>query len=304
MSADVSIYALCEPDSGEVRYIGQTGDTLSARLYNHITFARHARAQRPINKWLRALVAQGEQPVITLLDTAPNRQAALAQERAQISAHMARGCTLLNVLMTKPARVSVARTRARSVRHPDAMTWQALVRLPDDAGVAVGALAKRLGVERAVAARIVIMQWFEAQERAGGASQDNGDAAPARTTGTRRQPGQRGRGAAGLRAPVLSSTRLRSADAAGPLYRNRSTPVGSRPHCLKKEGTGATRRCGGRLCRRRRTALPDRLQQLLARPPALHTVDKSALERGVIQPPQRHIQAIHPARRRLRAVLL
>jgi len=187
MSADVSIYALCEPDSGEVRYIGQTGDTLSARLYNHITFARHARAQRPINKWLRALVAQGEQPVITLLDTAPNRQAALAQERAQISAHMARGCTLLNVLMTKPARVSVARTRARSVRHPDAMTWQALVRLPDDAGVAVGALAKRLGVERAVAARIVIMQWFEAQERAGGASQDNGDAAPARTTGTRRR---------------------------------------------------------------------------------------------------------------------
>jgi len=45
------------------------------------------------------------------------------------------------------------------------MTWQALVRLPNEAGAAVDALGKRLGVERAVAARIVIMQWFEAQEK-------------------------------------------------------------------------------------------------------------------------------------------
>ncbi len=58
------------------------------------------------------------------------------------------------------------------------MTWQALVRLPDDAGVAVDALAKRLGVERAVAARIILMQWYESQERAGAAGQDDGGASP------------------------------------------------------------------------------------------------------------------------------
>ncbi len=53
----------------------------------------------------------------------------------------------------------------RRPREDGAMTWQALVRLPNEAGAAVDALGKRLGVERAVAARIVIMQWLEAQEK-------------------------------------------------------------------------------------------------------------------------------------------
>jgi len=57
------------------------------------------------------------------------------------------------------------------------MTWQALVRLPDDAGAAVDAMAKRIGVERAVAARIILMQWYESQETAGAAGQNDGDAA-------------------------------------------------------------------------------------------------------------------------------
>ncbi len=47
------------------------------------------------------------------------------------------------------------------------MTWQALVRLPTDAGAAVDALAKRMGVERAVAARIIVMQWWDQQEPQG-----------------------------------------------------------------------------------------------------------------------------------------
>jgi len=45
------------------------------------------------------------------------------------------------------------------------MTWQALVRLNDEAGAAIDALGKRLGVERAVAARIALMQWLEWQGR-------------------------------------------------------------------------------------------------------------------------------------------
>ena len=44
------------------------------------------------------------------------------------------------------------------------MTWQALVRLPDEVGAAIDALGKRLGVERAVASRIILMQWHEAQQ--------------------------------------------------------------------------------------------------------------------------------------------
>lgn len=44
------------------------------------------------------------------------------------------------------------------------MTWQALVRLPDEVGAMIDAMGKRLGVERAVAARIILMQWHEAQQ--------------------------------------------------------------------------------------------------------------------------------------------
>ncbi len=49
------------------------------------------------------------------------------------------------------------------------MTWQALVRLPTDAGGAVDALAKRMGVERAVAARIIMMEWWEHEQQTQGA---------------------------------------------------------------------------------------------------------------------------------------
>jgi len=44
------------------------------------------------------------------------------------------------------------------------MTWQAMVRLPEAVGTALDAMGKRLGVERAVAARIILMQWYEAQQ--------------------------------------------------------------------------------------------------------------------------------------------
>ena len=45
------------------------------------------------------------------------------------------------------------------------MTWQSMVRLPDKAGTVVDEMAERRGLERAVALRIIIMEWVEAQER-------------------------------------------------------------------------------------------------------------------------------------------
>jgi len=44
------------------------------------------------------------------------------------------------------------------------MTWPALVRLVDEAGARIAALAKRLGVQRAVATRIALMHWVEQEE--------------------------------------------------------------------------------------------------------------------------------------------
>lgn len=47
------------------------------------------------------------------------------------------------------------------------MTWRAALRLPPEAGEKMEEYARRWGVAPAVAARIVLMQWLEEQERQG-----------------------------------------------------------------------------------------------------------------------------------------
>jgi transposase-like protein len=44
------------------------------------------------------------------------------------------------------------------------MTWLALVRLVDEAGARIAALAQRLGVQRAGATRGALMHWAEHEE--------------------------------------------------------------------------------------------------------------------------------------------
>jgi helix-turn-helix protein len=91
----VTIYALTDPDSGEVRYVGQTiGDPVK-RHYEHIV-ASHGAQCTPLGFWIRELAENGQVPGLTILETqvAPHRNA--EREGRWISYYSGNGAPLLN----------------------------------------------------------------------------------------------------------------------------------------------------------------------------------------------------------------
>lgn len=63
------IYALCDPETQEVRYIGKTV-SLDLRMKNHRNDKTHTRKAR----WLRSLAAKGLEPEVTLLADVPDAE--------------------------------------------------------------------------------------------------------------------------------------------------------------------------------------------------------------------------------------
>ncbi len=63
-----SIYALCCPDSGEVRYVGWTTKPLDKRLRGHINEACSTKRMSHRIKWLRRLHKEGKKPLIELIE--------------------------------------------------------------------------------------------------------------------------------------------------------------------------------------------------------------------------------------------
>lgn len=73
VSTRACIYALCEPDTGEVRYIGKAINP-QLRLQRHL--APHALARRSHkNSWLKNLLARGQSPMLCILQEAPLEEA-------------------------------------------------------------------------------------------------------------------------------------------------------------------------------------------------------------------------------------
>jgi hypothetical protein len=83
------IYALCCPDTGEVRYIGKAKDS-EARLKSHLRDAR--RRKTPVYCWINKLMAAGKIPAMRVLEIADDWREA---ERRLIAQH--RGPRLLNL---------------------------------------------------------------------------------------------------------------------------------------------------------------------------------------------------------------
>lgn len=64
----VYIYALSDPISKEVRYIGKT-KSISRRLQSHIDFARNKkRKRRYVSDWILGLLCQNLKPLITIIE--------------------------------------------------------------------------------------------------------------------------------------------------------------------------------------------------------------------------------------------
>jgi hypothetical protein len=61
------IYALCDPDTLEIRYVGQTRVSTERRLKQHIYAASRGKPFRS-SKWIRSLVASGRRPVLQVLE--------------------------------------------------------------------------------------------------------------------------------------------------------------------------------------------------------------------------------------------
>ncbi len=81
----VFIYALCEPTSEEVRYIGRTQD-VSTRVRVH-----RYQGSRAVREWFRLV----KKPVVRVLCEVPPGKDAAAAEREALA--KARSCRLLNI---------------------------------------------------------------------------------------------------------------------------------------------------------------------------------------------------------------
>jgi hypothetical protein len=67
----VSIYALVDPDSLLVHYIGCTTQILKKRKSNHLSSSRNGNTSMPVYKWISELLKKDKEPEIVLLERTP-----------------------------------------------------------------------------------------------------------------------------------------------------------------------------------------------------------------------------------------
>lgn len=117
--APVAIYALTDPATGEIRYIGKANKP-EARLKTHLRDAK--RRSTPVYCWLRKLAAQGAQPVMRVLEWSCDWVEA---ERRLIAQHREAGARLLNVAeggnepACSKAQRAINGAAAAAKRNPD-----------------------------------------------------------------------------------------------------------------------------------------------------------------------------------------
>lgn len=58
------IYVLCEPESGEIRYVGKTVSNIRTRFFGHLSEARRNRIHTHKTNWVRSVLSRGCLPLI------------------------------------------------------------------------------------------------------------------------------------------------------------------------------------------------------------------------------------------------
>lgn len=89
----VEIYALCEPDSGEVRYVGRATDA-EARYGVHLQPSRGLRASHK-EQWIAGLLVRGERPALRILEVV-RRSEQRAAELRWLLKFAGEGCRMTN----------------------------------------------------------------------------------------------------------------------------------------------------------------------------------------------------------------
>lgn len=150
----IFVYALCDPEGGEVRYVGQSIN-LTNRLHTHF----NGKGCIAVRDWLRSLRVKGQRPTIKLLAETEHASEAWTLETAWIEHYKPTGL-LLNVSRgrlkvpthcnSRPGRPkSSVLVRVNFALHPDDLKQLEKIkrreRIESDVGALRYALAKAAG---------------------------------------------------------------------------------------------------------------------------------------------------------------
>ena len=112
-----AIYALLDPRTGLVRYIGKTRNP-AKRMEGHVSPGRHSRT--PVAKWSRMLRGEGLRPEMMVLEWVDDWQSA---ERGWIQHGRDEGVSLLNVAKGGLDMAHIVEHRGRYPAYNWVMRW-------------------------------------------------------------------------------------------------------------------------------------------------------------------------------------
>jgi len=90
------IYALLDPDTKDIRYVGKTRKGLRQRLGDHISLAQRGKGTYKYN-WIRELMSHGRIPEIVILEVVPDGEDWKAYEQKWIGRGRESGWQLTNL---------------------------------------------------------------------------------------------------------------------------------------------------------------------------------------------------------------
>lgn len=106
-----SVYALVDPRSGAIRYVGMAADA-AIRLRRHLRNAGRSRAA--CSRWISEIRGSGETPEMVVLQEYRDRRSCDIGERYWIARARDRGCDLLNQTSGGQCGILSAEARAKS----------------------------------------------------------------------------------------------------------------------------------------------------------------------------------------------
>jgi transcriptional regulator with XRE-family HTH domain len=97
--ADITIYALTDPLSEQIRYVGQTTGNVWQRYAQHIALLQGQSAK---TAWIRRLIQQGQVPGLKILEEHVSLEDAYSRERHWLTSYLEAGYGILNAVL-KPS---------------------------------------------------------------------------------------------------------------------------------------------------------------------------------------------------------